>query len=498
MMLRRRHRVGRRAAILAAAALALAAPRSRAAEPQPYIVSLDKTGNAALDQALHDSSNLVSLRETAPAGPFALVERARGDTGRFVAALHSFGYYKGSIDITIAGHGLQDSNLPDLLSRAPASPPVTVTVSPKLGPLFHIRKVDIQGALPAKAQAQLGLAPGAPARAEDVLAAQTRLLDALRAEGYALAKVPTPTVIEDPAANSLDVTYSVKTGPRVDFGTVSVKGLRAVNRDFIERRLLIHPGEQFSPQAIEKARADLASIGVFSSVRATTSDKLDAVGRIPIEFDVVERPAHVVSFGAAYSTDLGAGLTTSWSDRNLFGNAEQLNLSVGVQGGGTVEHGPAYNANAQFIKPDFLDRNQSLQADLGAVKQNLLAYDQNAVTADLLLKRTFLTHWSGSIGISGETERIGQEGVTRNYTLIGLPITVKYDSTNSLLDPTDGFRATASATPTHSLGGSNATFVLMQLSGSTYLDMSSLVEQSRAQRHRVARIGRDCRRRQPV
>ena len=474
MTLRRRYRVGRRAAIFAAAALALAASGSYAADPQPYTVSLGKTGNDALDQALHDSSNLVSLRESAPAGPFAVVERARADAGRFVTALHSFGYYKGSIDITIAGHGLQDSNLPDLLSRAPASPPVTVTASPKLGPLFHIRKVDIQGAPPAKARSQLGLAPGAPARAQDVLAAQTRLLDALRAEGYALARVSMPTVIEDPAANSLDVTYSVKTGPRVDFGTVSVKGLRAVNRDFVERRLLIHPGEQFSPQAIEKARADLASIGVFSSVRATPSDKLDAVGRIPIEFDVVERPAHVVSFGAAYSTDLGAGLTTSWSDRNLFGNAEQLNLSVGVQGGGTVEHGPAYNANAQFIKPDFLDRNQSLQADLGAVKQNLLAYDQNAVTADLLLKRTFLTHWSGSIGISGETERIGQEGVTRNYTLIGLPITVKYDSTNSLLDPTDGFRATASATPTHSLGGSNATFVLMQLSGSTYLDFSSL------------------------
>ncbi len=63
----------------------------------------------------------------------------------------------------------------------------------------------------------------------------------------------------------------------------------------------------------------------------------------------------------------------------------------------------------------------------------------------------FLTHWSGSIGISGEAERIAQEGITRNYTLVGLPIAVKYDSTNSLLDPTDGLRAAATATPTISL-----------------------------------------------
>ena len=460
--------------MFAAAAFALIAPQSRAADPQPYAVSFAKAGDEALDQALHDLASLVSLRESTPVGPFALVERAREDASRFVTALHSFGYYKGSVEITIAGHPLQESDLPDLLSRAPASPPVKVMVLPKPGPLFHIRKVEIQGAVPAKVRTQLGLASGAPARAQDVLAAQTRLLDGLRAEGYALAKVPTPTVIEDPAANSLDVTYVVTAGPRVDFGKISVKGLHAVNRDFVEKRLLIHPGEQFSPQVVEKARADLASLGVFSSVQATASDKLDAAGRIPIVFNVVERPPHSVSFGAAYSTDLGANLTTSWSDRNLFGNAEQLNLSAAVQGGGTALHGPANYLTAQFIKPDFLDRNQSLQVDAGAVRQNLLAYDQNAVSADVLLKRTFFTHWSGSIGISGEAERIAQEGITRNYTLVGLPIAVKYDDTNSLLDPTAGLRAAATATPTYTFGGSNAMFVLMQLSGSTYLDMSSL------------------------
>ncbi len=176
----------RAAALFAAAAFLLATPRSRAADPQPYTVSLAKTGNDALDQALHDSSNLVSLRESAPVGPFALIERAREDAVRFEAALHSFGYYKGSVDITIAGHGLQEGNLPDLLSHAPASPPVKVTVAPKLGPLFHIRKIDIEGAVPAKVRGQLGLKPGAPARAHEVLAAQERLLDALRGEGYAL------------------------------------------------------------------------------------------------------------------------------------------------------------------------------------------------------------------------------------------------------------------------------------------------------------------------
>jgi hypothetical protein len=57
-----RHRISCSAAVFAAAAFAVTTPQSRAADPQSYVVDLGKTGNGALDQALHDSSNLVSLR----------------------------------------------------------------------------------------------------------------------------------------------------------------------------------------------------------------------------------------------------------------------------------------------------------------------------------------------------------------------------------------------------------------------------------------------------
>ena len=112
--------------ILTIAALGLRGPATRAADPQPYTVAIEKTGNAPLDQALNDSSTLVSLRENAPVGPFALIVRAQQDTGRFETALHSFGYYKGAVSLTIAGHAVDDPNLPDLLNRAPANPPVEV------------------------------------------------------------------------------------------------------------------------------------------------------------------------------------------------------------------------------------------------------------------------------------------------------------------------------------------------------------------------------------
>ena len=54
-------------------------PATRAADPQPYSVTLKPTGDKPLDTALHDASMLVSLEKKAPVGGFALVERARED-----------------------------------------------------------------------------------------------------------------------------------------------------------------------------------------------------------------------------------------------------------------------------------------------------------------------------------------------------------------------------------------------------------------------------------
>jgi translocation and assembly module TamA len=80
-------------------------------------------------------------------------------------------------------------------------------------------------------------------------------------------------------------------------------------------------------------------------------------------------------------------------------------------------------------------------------------------------------HWTGSLGLSGEQESILQEGETNHYNLVGIPASLKYDSTSNLLDPTEGIRAALLLTPTESIGTPSATFLLAQISASTYLDL---------------------------
>lgn len=443
----------------------------RAADPQPYTVTLKPTGDSTLDAALQGSATLIALRDSAPAGGFALTERARQDTQRFQTALNSFGYYKATITLTIAGHPLDDPALPGMIDALPADPPIEVAAGFDLGPRFKLGQVTLSTRVPPDIPPHLEIEAGQPAMAAEVLAAQGRLLDALRADGYPMASVPVPVATLRPADNLLDVDFQPQAGPKADIGPIGFTGLKDMNEAFVRRRLLLHQGQLYTPQAIEAARQDLTSIGVFGSVRAMPAAALDPAGQLPVTFDLTERPLHAVEAGIGYSTDLGINLSTAWHDRNLFGNAEQLNLTASIQDGGNAVIQPGYQVGAQFLKPDFLMRDQTLEADVTAVKQDLQAYNQTALLEKLALNRKLSPHWTVSAGISGEQESIIQEGETRHYNLVGLPVTVKYDNTDDLINPTKGYRGTLFVTPTYSIGTTNATFLIMQIAGSTYFDV---------------------------
>jgi translocation and assembly module TamA len=85
--------------------------------------------------------------------------------------------------------------------------------------------------------------------------------------------------------------------------------------------------------------------------------------------------------------------------------------------------------------------------------------------------------WTVSLGVTATQEQILQEGVTRDYTLLAVPLTGRFDSTavkQPFDDPTHGIRATLIATPTESLSGQNATFVILQGTASTYVDLATI------------------------
>ncbi|MBS0273146.1 MAG: BamA/TamA family outer membrane protein [Proteobacteria bacterium] len=456
-------------------AACLAAVPARAADPQPYTVTIAKTGSDSIDATLAASAQLVTLKGKVPVPPFALIARARSDIPRLQTALDSFGYYLNTVTITIGSHALTDPGLADALDKVPAGANASVDVAIDKGPLFHLGKVEIDGAVPDGDRQSLGIKSGDPAIAGNVLDAQTRLLNALQEDGYALAKVDAPIAYADDKKHELNVSFKVEAGAQADIGAITFKGLADVNESFARRALKIKPGDRYKPSRIEEARKALVALGVFSGVTVHAADHLDADGRIPLIFDVQERKKHAVAITAAYSTDLGISLSTTWSHRNLFGNAEQLNLTAAGTGLGNSTTGLGYTLSAQFIKPLFLRPDQTLEFDVSAIKQNLDAYDQKAETVAGFLRRKFNDMWTGSGGLSYSHDEVAQESASRLYQLFSLPLTVSYDSTgiaDVLRDPTKGLRASLAVTPVKSFGASDLTFFVLQASASTYFDVS--------------------------
>lgn len=454
-------------------------PEAWPADAQPYKVELASTGNEAMDATLKAASQLETLRSSAPVDPFGLISRARVDVDRLKTVLESNGYYQGNVRITINDLELDQPTLSDTLNALPKGTDAQCKIAFDLGPQYRLGRIDIEGSLPESARGSLGLSSGAPAVASDVLAGGARLLTTLQNDGYAFAKVDPPVAYENPDLHVLDVKYHVVAGPRVRVGEIRFEGLGRVSEKIVRRRLLLHTGEEYSAAAVERARKDLLSLGVFSTADVQLGSKPDDLGRVPISFRFRERPRHAVSTNAAYSTDLGTSAGVRWTDRNFRGDAEQLELSAKVINlGGTATTGIGYDVNARYLLPEFAHRDQSLQFALGALQQSLDAYDQKAVTAGVTLTRKLSSIWSASVGISGIHETIVQQGISRDYTLFSLPLTATYDTTNlpsPLADPTHGMRASLTLAPTFSRGGQGASFVVSQASVTGYFDLQRLL-----------------------
>jgi translocation and assembly module TamA len=251
-----------------------------------YATSFAPTGEAALDTALSEASQLRRLAEEAPVDGFGLVSRAEVEPRRLEEVLRAEGYWAGRTEIRIAGEPAATPGLGERLAARPgAEIPVEVRVIP--GPRYTIRRVTLRPATPADA-AELaaldlpeGLAAGDPARAAPVLDAEGALLDRLRRQGHPLAAIADREVVVDHEAQAMDVTWVVGPGPRAAFAQPLVEGETRVNPRLVDRVAGRIAGEPFSPARLERARRDLLALGVFDTVRARAGDRLDEAGRLP-------------------------------------------------------------------------------------------------------------------------------------------------------------------------------------------------------------------------
>lgn len=469
-------RILRRAAAACALACALVgAGRGQAADPQPYSVEFS-AGERALEQTLRASSDLESLRRSSEVSPFALVLRARQDVERLRQVLDSAGYYGARIDITLDGHPLDEPELATMLEAVPAGQEVRVKVAVERGPLYHVREVRIDGALPASVRTELGVAPGAPAVAADALAARDRILTSLQQQGYAFASAGTPIAYVDEREPLIDLEFPVAAGEPVTIGELRLRGLGRTHEAIVRSRLRLQPGVLYDPRVLERARRDLLALGVFSGVSVRLPPAEDGSHQAPVTFQFNERKRHALKLTADYSTDLGTDAGVTWTDRNVWGNAEQLELSANaVNLGGKATRALGYDVHASLVRPDPLRSERTQSYTVSAIKQSLQAYDVQSVTLGGQLEQRYSEWWTGTAGLQLRRSHITQQGQEYRYLLLSVPLSARYDNTrqgNPLLDPVRGMRAAILLSPAESLDQPRQALLIAQVSVAAFLDFT--------------------------
>ncbi|MBZ9936312.1 autotransporter assembly complex protein TamA [Mesorhizobium sp. BR1-1-16] len=435
----------------------------------PYAVTIEVVdAGRSLRGTIKGASGLQNLRRSPPSGSAGLLRRARSDFDLLTAALYSQGYYAGQIAITVAGVPVEsDGALAAIETARKAGPvPVTVTVNP--GPIFTFGTVRLLDADKEKPIAdvptlrELGIIPGRTAQSTAILAAESRITNFYRDRGYAFAKIVDKDVVADHARRIVDVDFYVATGRPATFGAVAVTGTDRLKKSFVEDRVRIIPGEMFSQKRLADTRRSLLKYDAISGVRIVEGDKADAQGRVPIDIEVTERKPRYVGFGAKYSTSDGSSINAYWGHRNLFGGAETLRLDGQVSWYGQVpdsvpDASPfGYKFAATFTKPGIITTADDLAAEAAVLREVTDAYVREAVTVNASIKRTISDQLSVSAGIDLETSSVQDSYGTNDYNIAGVPLSVTYDNTDNLLDPSRGIRATATVEPFAYLGNAGA------------------------------------------
>lgn len=435
-------------------ALALAsAPASVLAQGAPrlsYTVILKGVADKSLRRRIREVMTLIEKRKEPPATLIGLEQRAAGDRKTIRALLRSEGYYAGRIAIAIPESGR----------------PVKIVVTVTPGPAYRLTRFRlrwVQGDRPDVKPADLGVVLGKRSRAAVILRAQERLFARLADGGWPLARIRERRVEVHHNSREVRVRLTVDQRRHIRFGRVVVEGAPGVDRGYIRRRVAWKRGARYTTAPVARTRERLASADVFARISiAPDESRVDPDGTTPMIIRVSERKKRTIAITGFFDTSLGPGAEVEWRHRNLFGGVEQLRVKVG----GTRRE---YGARAQFRKPDVFLGDQDLLADIRYLELETPAYDGREAVAGIAVEWRVTPLLTLTAGPVVDWARLEQDGTTRRFLLDGALFAAKYDASNSVLNPTRGYRLHLTLAP---YTGSGVTFARVIGRGSAYIPVS--------------------------
>ncbi len=427
------------------------------------------------------------------ANPTQVQARAKEDEALAVRLMKSLGYYDGSAISTIDIIPNDDA---DQASRLRA----TISATPGKLYTFSSITVDAQPTVPTGlVEKQLPLKVGEAIDAARVEGSEANVSLTLPQQGYPFVKVGQRDILLDDQTPTGAYTLPVDTGARSSFGRLVTTG----DPVFDLKHLSVFPrfdrGELYDVRLVDDLREALVATSLFSSVsvqpQETDRDGPDGTKQVDLLIRQVRGKNKNLSGAAGYSTGQGFRVEGQFTNRNAF--PPEGALIFGAIGG-TQEQG----LSATFKRSNAGKRDRTVSLTASALHQNYDAF--NAFTGVLSGRISYDSTpiWQKKFTYSYGFELVGTnesvydftefDRVRRTYFIAALPGQAVFDRSDSLLNPTQGYRLKLNFSPETSVQGSVSPYARTMVEGTAYYPVSpSLVLAGRLRAGSIFGINRD-------
>jgi translocation and assembly module TamA len=440
-----------------------------AAEERRYTVALEGLQGVDDEPALVEAFDQQSaLREGRGdvSNAAQINRRSRADAELLTELLRSRGYFDAAVEPRIE----------------PTQDMIQVVLAAEPGRQYTFRSVELPGLDAAgentdTLRRSFAVKPGDPVIADAVIRAGTDLQVALGEEGYALAEIGEQKIEVDHQTQTASLELPVQPGPVARFGKFTVSGNPPFPPSHIATIARFDAGDQFKRSKVNDLRRALIATGLVASAEVRLVPTAD---RQTINVDVYLEPApmRTVAGELGYGTGEGVRAEASWQHRN-FVNPEGALTLRGVAG--TQEQ----LASVEFRRSNFRRRDQTLGILALASNLDRDAYRAKTLQLSGLIERQsniiWQKKWTWSYGL--DLIATDERGVfddlnnkeTRTFFIAALPVSLRYDGSDDLLDPKTGFRLGGRISPEVSAKGGSFQYGRVQFDASAYHPVSDSI-----------------------
>lgn len=429
-----------------------------------YTVEFEGVTDTNLLQLLHSASQLIILQNSPPTTNVGLRRRAESDVNNIVKVLHSQAFYNARVTLD---YDFQQS-------------PVAITIHIEKGPSYPIEEFMIlpdpksKGSYPCSSISleDLQVCIGEPAYTETILSAENNLEQLLNDSGYPYANVTDREVIADQESKAISVILFVDSGPLVKFGCTAVSGNCRVKDIFFRKKIAWKQGQTYSPCFVQRTQNELELSSLFSSVSIVLPEEPpEEDGEVPITIEVKESKPRSIGFGVNYETNRGPGFGANWEHRNLTGIGDKFTVK------GDVWYDKQFG-RLSYIIPDWGRKKQRLIWSADYLREIDVGYHEKSYSLGATVARQVNCYLQFSYGlmyqhlintdIHEKKRHQSQKTDDETFNLFKSPVSFNWDRSNSILDPTSGYRFKLRSIPSYSFTGKQIFYDMNLMSASYY------------------------------